>query len=33
MTLSVEQIDLLANCVWGAIMAVVVGLMLWASDA
>jgi hypothetical protein len=33
MTLSVEQIDLLANCVWGAIMSVVVGLMLWASDA
>ncbi len=32
MTLSAEQIDLLANCIWGAMISVVVGLMIWASD-
>jgi hypothetical protein len=32
MTLSVDQIELVANCIWGAMMSVVVGLMLWASD-
>jgi hypothetical protein len=32
MTLSAEQIDLLANCIWGAMMSVAVGLVIWASD-
>lgn len=32
MTLSTEQIDMLANCIWGAVMSVLVGLMIWATD-
>jgi hypothetical protein len=32
MTLSAEQIELLTNCIWGAMMSVAVGLMIWATD-